>query len=166
MRHRVPITGHAVLMYRRPDGSIGWTRTLRNAVTTEGCNWLLTTNFLGGSVAAAIYGGLIDGAGYTGVNAADTHQSHPGWSEYAALDSLTRPIWTASAANAGLLGTVVPCRFNFTAAGSIQGAFLATVADVGSVAAGTLYNTVVSLTPFDVEAGGQLDVSFAVRLGA
>mgnify|MGYP006946113478 CR=1 FL=1 len=166
MRLRVPITGHAVLVYRRPDGSFGWTRTLRNGVTVQGCDWLLTTGFLGGTVPAAIYGGLIDGSGFTAVSGSDTHMSHPGWSEYAALDSLTRPLWTPLPANGGLLGTQVPARFIFSADGSVKGAFLTTVADVGSVAAGTLYNTVEAATAFDVEAGGQLDVSFAVRLGA
>lgn len=167
MTHREiqPLAGLAILYYQRPDGSHGWTCTVRNGVKIEGCNWLLNTYFRNGPVSPLIYAGLVANAGYVSQSVTDRHDSHSGWNEWAALNSPTRPVWTPGAANGGLMGTSNPARFVFTSAGSIRGAFLSTISQVGSVAAGVLYNTAITRAGLAVEDGGQLDVTFAVRLG-
>lgn len=165
MRSHLHLAGMAVMAYRRPDGSIGWQRVFRNGVTIGGVNWLQESGFRAGTQAPNIYAGLIASAGFTAVNnTTDTHSSHPGWVEWTSLASATRPIWQPSAANGGLMGTLAPAVFLINADGAIKGSFLTTIANVGSTAAGVLYNTAVAQTELDVEAGGTLDVSFAVRL--
>lgn len=165
MNSILSIEGLAILAYRRPDGSFGWKRVARNGVTMGGVDWLQESGFRAGAQAVNIYAGLINESGFTGIdNTNDTHASHPGWVEWTSLASLTRPTWVASAPNGGLLGTSSPAVFSISADGQIRGAFLTTIANVGSVAAGVLYNTAVLLAGLDVEAGGTIDVSFAVRL--
>lgn len=166
MQTRIKFSGHAVFAYRRPDGSHGWNRIVRNGVTMAGVTWLLETNFRLGPPSVNVYAGLIAELGFTGVdNTNDTHASHPGWVEWTSLASAVRPVWLASPANGGLLGTLTPATFNITSDGFIRGAFLTTGANVGSTDPSfVLYNTVVALAGLEVEAGGSLDVSFAVRL--
>jgi len=158
---------HAQLVYRHPDGRLGWFRTIPNKVTIEAVNWLATTGFQGGPQATSIYAMLIASSGYLSSDENDTHASHPGWSEWVALTPATRPIWQPSAANGGTLGTLFPATFTFTGDGFIKGTGLTTVATVGSLAGGVgniLYNTAIATTPLAVATGGTLDVSFVLRL--
>lgn len=163
-RTKVPLSGSAVYFYRRPDGTHGWTRHARNGVTTEGCNWLLETCFRALPQSSLIYAGLITEAGFVTQAVTDTHASHPGWSEWTAINVATRPTWTATPPTGGVIGTLAPASFTITTAGEIRGAFLSTVAAVGSVAAGVLYNTAIAISPMAVEVGGVLDVFFTVRI--
>jgi hypothetical protein len=158
------VSGYAAVCYWNPDGSIGWTGIWQNGVTTEGVNFLLNTGFLGLPQPATIYALLIDQGGYSAVNVADQHNSHPGWNEWAGISNPTRPVWSPAAANGGLMGTGTPARFFISADGQIIGASLTTISGIGSLAAGVLYNTAVAIDPLDVANGGTLDVSFAVRL--
>lgn len=161
----VPVVGHAVLLYTKPNGEFGWTKTIRNGVTVEGCNWLLETVFRGGPPAAIIYSGLISQASYSTTSANDTHASHSGWTEWSSLTLSTRPQWTPAAPVGGLMGTAVAAHYSFTSDGFIRGAFLSTIPTVGSTASGILYNTAIAVAPLEVDNGGTLDVSYSVRLG-
>lgn len=163
--HGLSLSGSASLRYTRPDGTPGWRVNLPNSVTDEGIDWLLNVGFAGLAQSPQLYLGVIDEAGYTGVDPSDTHTSHPGWSEWTAVASVNRPIWIPMAANGGLMGTVSPTIVNITADGQIRGCFLTTVIGVGSVAAGVLYNTVIALAGLDVESGGTLEITPSVRLG-
>ncbi len=158
------VLGQAVLLYRNPDGTVGWARALQNGVKWEGANWLLSVGFLSTPQPAAIYGMLIAEVGYTDQDINDTHSSHPGWSEWTAIVDPTRPVWVPLPANGGQLGTLTPARFNISSTGQIRGFALTTISTLGSLAAGVLYNTAIARDPLDVEAGGTLDVSPAVRL--
>lgn len=161
----IPIVGHAVLHYTKPDGKVGWVRTIRNGVTIEGCNWILNTEFRGGPQSTTIYAGLINNASYSSVSPNDQHASHPGWTELASITVATRPIWVPQPASGGILGTLTAPSFTFTANGFIRGAFLSNIAAVGSTAAGILYNTAVAIAPLAVASGGTLNISFNVRIG-
>jgi hypothetical protein len=161
----VPIIGHAVLHYTKPDGTIGWVRTVRNGVTIEGCNWILETVFRGGTQSPLIYAGLVNSAAYSAVNSLDTHALHAGWTEFSGLLSATRPIWTPAAAVGGLMGTTAAASFSIAADGFIRGVFLSNISAVGSTAPGILYNTAINVTPLAVANGGILAVTFAARIG-
>lgn len=165
-RTALKLRGRAVLRYIRPDGRHGWTRWLPNGVTTSGVNWLLEVGFRGGTQSSALYCGLISNAGFSAVDISDTHTSHAGWSEWTGILQATRPAWVPQPANGGLMGTLAASQFDITADGTIRGCFLSTIDVLGSVAAGTLYNTVAAVAGLPVEIGGTLSVRPSVRIGA
>lgn len=158
------IRGDALLVYTNPDGTPGWSLHVTNGVCYEGLNWLLNTSFLGLAPVQATRVGIISDAGFTGVSSSDTHSNHPGWVEVAAIAGVNRPTWTPSVAGSGLLGTTTPASFTFTGNGNFRGVFLSSVAPIGSVAPGVLYNTAYAVTALPYAIAGTLDVSFTVRL--
>lgn len=164
MNHINRVTGNADLQYWNPDGSKGWRASISNGVTYEGINYLWEAGIRSGFQGSGFRAGLITTAAYIQVSRNDTHDSHPGWGEWTALLSATRPLWTPLPANGGLLGTLTPAHFDFTSAGQIIGAFLSTISVVGSTSPGVLYNTAVAFTGYDVVSGGSLDVSFGLNL--
>lgn len=165
-RTALRLRGRAVLRYIRPDGRHGWTRWLRNGVTWEGVNWLLEVGFRAGTQSPELYCGLITNAGFSAVDINDTHMSHAGWSEFTGYLEGARVAWQPQAANGGLMGTLASAQFNISVAGEIRGCFLATVDTLGSVGAGTLYNTVQAVSGLPVDIGGTLSVRPSVRIGA
>lgn len=164
-RTRLQLSGKASFRYFNPDGTLGWVCHRSNAVTLQGVDWLLNVNFNGLAPSPASYVGLINDAGFVESLQSDTHASHPGWSEWTGISSPTRPAWIPQAANGGLMGTSSASIFNITANGTLRGCFLSTIDAVGSLAAGYLYNTVITLAGLSVSSGGVLYVTPSVRLG-
>lgn len=166
MKTNLALRGRALLWYWKPDGTHGWRVNVPNMVTYEGCNWLLNVNFRGTIPSPVIYLGIITNTLYTGVANTDTYASHPGWSEWTALSSATRPSFLVTApANGGLLTGSSPSTLNITADGQVRGCFLSTASGVGTITGGILYNTVVALTGLTVENGGVLQVTPSIRIG-
>jgi hypothetical protein len=119
------------------DGSVKWTDTIDNLVTTAGKNALLDT-YLGGGTGITPALGLIDSTGWSAVSASDTMASHPGWTESTAYSNATRPAPSFGSASAGSK-TSSATTFNINASATIKGCFLTSQNTKGGTT-GTLYS--------------------------
>jgi hypothetical protein len=106
---------HFVARYK--DGSVKWEEIIRNLVTTEGGNDILTKYFKGSSYSAAWYC-LLKGSGAAA--AGDTLASHSGWSEITAYSG-NRPALTFGTASARSLSATA-VTFTFTGSATVAGA--------------------------------------------
>lgn len=125
--------GYYVATCYDADGNLKWEDSFPNTVMTPGKNDMLN-QYLGASgYTAAFYMGLISSISYSAISAADTMASHAGWTEAGATNVPTysqsaRPTSAWSAASAGAKALTTPLAFSITAAGTLKGAFLTTVA--------------------------------------
>lgn len=133
------------------DGAVKWREVVRNLVTTEGKNDLLTKYFKGSSYTAAWFL-LLKGAGAPA--AGDTLASHAGWSELTPYSG-NRPAVTFGTASGGSLsGNQVSIAINATA--TVAGAGLCTVS---SGTSGVLYNAANFAAARGVEAQDTLNIT-------
>jgi hypothetical protein len=109
------------------DGNLKWAETIHNLVTTVGKNDMLDKYFAGSSYSATWFVGLIDNAGWSAVNAADTMASHSGWAEADEYDEATREAVSWSAASSGSKTASAVTEFTINATITIRGAFLTSV---------------------------------------
>jgi len=135
-------------------------RKICNALTNVGRNDLLD-EYLGngGASSGAWYIGLIDNAGFSAVNVADTLTSHPGWTEltnYAA----DRPQWITAAASGLQINSSTDSVFTFTAGGAVRGFLIASAANGTS---GLLWST-TSFTATSVDVGDKFVVRYRVTV--
>lgn len=141
------------------DGSVRWTDTVRNLVTTAGKNDLLDKYLAGATYTAAWFLGLIDSAGWSAVNVADTAASHSGWTESTAYSNSTRPAPSWGAAAAGSKASTATA-FNINGTATIKGTFLISNSTKGGTT-GILYSAGL-FTGGDraVVNGDRLDVTY------
>lgn len=107
-----------------PD-KLKWQDVIHNLVTTAGKNDMLDKYFEGSGYTAAWYVGLIDNAGWSAVNAADTMSSHSGWAEADEYDEATREAVSFGNASSGSKAADAATEFTINATITIRGAFLA-----------------------------------------
>lgn len=144
------------------DGNVIMTEEIENAVTNEGMNSILNTYFGASTKPSAWYIGLIDNAGYTGVDVADTLASHAGWSEFTNYDEATRQDWTPTTSTAqSVTGSAVSTFTISTGGGAIKGLFVATVATGTS---GLLWATALFSSVANVVDAETFRVTYTVRL--
>lgn len=122
----------------RPDGTVAWSDTFRNLVTTAGKNLALDTVLSGSAYTAAWYLSLIDAAGYSAVAAGDTAASHAGWAEFTGYSNSTRPAPSWGSASGGSKASTTTS-FNINAGGTVKGAILISNSTKGGTT-GTLYS--------------------------
>lgn len=133
------------------DGKVKWAEMVRNLVTTEGKNDLLTQYFKGSAYTAAWYL-LLKGTGTA--DAGDTLASHAGWSEVTPYSGNRPAVTFGTAASGSLTGNQVSISINATA--TVAGAGLCTV-NTGT--AGKLYNAANFSASRNVESGDTLNVT-------
>ena len=150
-------------VYRDPAGRVGWRCAFPNGTTYAGVNYLLNAAFRGAAQSSSWYLGVIDDTGFSGLDPADTLAAHAGWSEFTAVHLGQRPAWTPVAANGGLTSYTTAALFQFTAAGTVRGAFLCDRLAVGP-GSGVLYCTGALAAGRAVAAGGTLSVGYKARL--
>jgi hypothetical protein len=169
---RAPIHGVFSVKCRDADGTLLWSETFDNAVTTLGKNLMLDTTLAGSAyTVVGPYLGLISSVSYTGVAAADTMASHAGWLESGGANAPTmgntRGSCAWSAASAGVKALAAANSFALTGTGTLQGAFLVlgtgAVNTVGSTA-GTLYSAGAFSTPQPVVSGNVVSGSYSAAL--
>lgn len=132
------------------DGTERWRETVRNTVTTEGKNDLLTKYFKGSAYTAAWYALLISSVSYSALAAGDTAAQINGtnsWKEAntgagantPTYSQANRPALTFGTASAGSLATSSASAFSITGTGTIKGAGCVSTDTIGGTT-GVLYN--------------------------
>lgn len=153
------------------DGTLRWSDTIENVVTSVGKN-LALDSYLGASGGSAPggtgpYMGLIDASGFTAVAAADSMGSHSGWSEFTGYSG-TRKTCAWSAASSGSKALSASLTFSVNSTGVIQGGFIV----YGSGAVNTISDPngiLYSCGQFSggsksVSSGDSISVSFTASL--
>ena len=156
-------SGRFQLTSRGWNGKLLGHRAFDNGTTDEGVTYLAAATFLRAAQRANWYVGLIDNAGFSQLLTTDTHQSHPGFAEYAGVYLGQRVAWAPAAASSRLLdapNTVV----SITASGSVRGALLASTPTIGTASGQVLYATGADTDALAVEAGGTVIVAYKLRL--
>lgn len=162
-RQGITPAGRYRLVSRGWDGRLLGVRRFWNGTTEEGVAYVLGAAFRGVAKFPSWYVGLINDAGFAALAAADTHVSHPGWSEYAGLYNSLRVAWVPAAA-AGALMDAANAVISITAAGSVRGAFLASTPAIGNAGGQVIYATGADEEALAVEAGGTVTVGYKLRL--
>lgn len=158
------IIGKYLVECRGEDGSIKWSDTIDNLITTVGKNAMLD-QYLAGSAwtTGTVYMGLKG----TGTAAAgDTMASHAGWSELNITASSGARLATSfSAASSGSKATSAAVSFSVTSSGTVAGCFLV----VGGTATnanttGTLFSAGDFASSRAVVNGDTLNVTYTATL--
>lgn len=160
---RIRPSGVFTMTSRDPHGNVIGSREFHNGATTQGLNHLLDSGFRGGTQYPLWYVGLIDDAGFSAVDPADTHQLHAGWAEYTGLFGGNRGTWTPAAAASGFLDSINVV-LSITATGSVRGALLASQQAIGTTSGQVLYATGVADSALPVVSGGTVTISYKLRL--
>lgn len=136
-------------------GKLKWREIVRNLVTTEGGNDILTQYYKGSAYTAAHYLGLTGGSPTFAL--ADTLASHAGWTE-ATPYSGNRPTLTGNWGTAASksLATSAAISIAITATATVGGGFIATAA---SGTAGTLVGGGAFSADRSVASGDTLNVT-------
>jgi hypothetical protein len=135
-----------------PDGRLKWTELVRNLVTTEGKNALLSIMFDAATQVTTWYCGL---KGSGSANAADTLASHAGWSEVTDYTGNRKAV-TWGSASSGSLAASSAVSFAIDDTATVAGALLASV-DTGT--SGTLYSAGDFAVPRSVANGDTVNVT-------
>ena len=131
-----------------------------NGITDEGIHYNLDTAFTNNDTAeTAWYAGLIDNAGYTGVDASDVMSSHSGWSESTAYSEGTREALSFAAAATRSITAEVSFTMNATV--TIDGIFVVTDSTKGGTT-GVLWSTALYSTGPDLESGNVLTSNYTL----
>ena len=124
----VNLTGKYVAQCFDVHGNLKWEEKFDNLVTTQGKNHLLNT-YLASNTFSAVSGGkvflgIISATGYSAVAAADTANSHTGWTEFSGYSQTDRVKPTFSVASSGSKATSSAAVFSISSANTIKGTFL------------------------------------------
>lgn len=142
-----------------------WLPDQPNGITDVGIHYLLEVGFrsdAGMPVAqeAPWYAGLIDNAGYTGVNPSDTSASHSGWTEITSQydESVRQTLAFGVAASRAITASV---SFTFNASKTVQGIFVINVNTKGG-STGTLWSTALFSSPPALISGNVLTANYSL----
>jgi len=95
-----------------------------NGIVDVGLNHILETEFHSGTPITAWYIGLVNNAGFSAFNNADTMSSHAGWAETSSYDETNRPPWTAGTAAARAITNAVTVDFTISDTLTVKGLFI------------------------------------------
>jgi hypothetical protein len=135
-----------------------------NGITDEGIHYLLEVGFRSdaGSPVAQIapwYAGLIDNAGFTGVDPSDTMASHSGWTESTDYSESVRQTFVFGAAATRAITAQIS--FSINATKTIQGVFVTSVSTKGG-STGTLWSTAEFSSPPSLISGNVLTANYSL----
>jgi len=152
------------------SGNLKWESRFDNTVTTQGKNHLLDTYLAGSTYTAKVFLGLISSAGYSGVAAGDTANSHAGWTEFTSYSQSTRRPPSFSAASSGSKATSTATAFSIDGSGTVKGAFLMANTGTGSAAtksgfSGSLYSAgLFTVGDKSVTSGDTINVTYTASV--
>jgi hypothetical protein len=145
---------------RDASGRLKWREDVHNLTTTEGENSIINVYLRGSTQITSWFVGL-KGAG--AVSAADTHASHAAWTEFTGYSESTREALTLAAASAGASSNAASlAEFTINAAGTVAGAFVASVSTKGSTGAGVLLSVADFSSALTVASTDVLTVTISV----
>lgn len=135
-----------------------------NGITDEGIHYLLEVGFRSDagmpvSQIAPWFAGLIDNAGFTGVDASDTMASHTGWSESTDYSESVRQTLVFGAAAARAITAQVA--FSINATKTIEGIFVPSNSTKGGTT-GTLWSTAIFSSPPSLISGNVLTANYSL----
>jgi hypothetical protein len=143
------------------DGEVIDEQEFPNGIVNEGLNYLLDAAFNGGSPISTWYIGLINNAGFTALNSADTMASHSGWVETSAYTEATRREWTSGAASGRAITNASTVDFSIDATVTIRGIFITSNNTKGGTS-GTLWSTGLFLANVVATSGDTLRVTYTL----
>lgn len=152
------LQGHFKFKLYDALGQLIDTRETKNLVTTPGANHALDVVFGGGSQIDPWYIGLINATPTPAIVNTDTLASHPGWVEFTNYTG-NRQAWDDAAASARAKTSDTNAVFPITSAGTIWGAFVASVATGTS---GTLWSAASFTIALPVSNGNNLNVVYSL----
>jgi hypothetical protein len=142
-----------ILHYR--DGILLNEYRIKNGITNEGLNDLLSSAFIG-TTQHTWYFGLIDGATSPTLDPGDTMASHPGWSENTDFNESPRRTWSPVSSGVGKIVNTSYPEHTMNASATIAGAFITSDSTKGGTA-GVLWSTALfSNGSVELESGDVL----------
>lgn len=153
------------------DGNLKWEDRCHNLVVNQGLQDMNTKYFKGTTYSAAWYIGLVDAAGFTAYDPADTLASHTGWTEttaYSGANRATATFGTATTADPSVINnSLSQAQFNITGSVTVKGAFLTATQDK-LTNTGVLFSVSSFQAPGDrmVVNGDTLNVTYEFSLNA
>lgn len=108
------------------NGNIKWVDDFENLVTTAGLNKYLDSTLKTGVTSPVWRVGLVTGPGTSNTYAAaNTMNSHAGWSENTSYSETTRPVWTPGTISAGSVSNAASkASFSINASITLAGCFI------------------------------------------
>jgi len=130
-----------------------------NGITDVGIHNLLDSGFRGTAQISAWYAGLIDNAGFTGVDPTDTSASHSGWSRSGDYSETVLQTLSFGAAATRLITASVS--FTMNATKTIEGIFVNS-ASTKPMVAGTLWSTALFSSAPSLISGNVLTATYTL----
>jgi len=147
------------------SGNLKWTEEFRNLVVNQGLNSMNNVYFYYSSTSQITtwYMGLMSSV-TTGVAATDTLASHSGWSEFSSYSGSRPSISWASSTTANPSVITSSARsFSITGTGTVEGAFVCSVA---SGTSGVLFSAKTFSASRNVVNGDTLNVTYSLSNAA
>jgi hypothetical protein len=135
MKDSMKMKGEFKLQHWR-NGQLLEERDITNGITNQGKNALLDIMFHNVTPVATWYIGLINNSGFTALAAADTYQSHAGWTELTGYDEAARPAWTEGDAASQSITNATSVDFTIDGTYAVNGIFIASEATKGANGSG------------------------------
>lgn len=152
---------------RDAEGKLKWTEDVENLVTTQGLNDALTQYFKGSGYTAAFFVGLVDNAGFSAFNAADTAAQiggTNGWAESSAYSQSVRQTLTLGTASGGSIdNSSAVATFSINATVTLKGAFTDTNSTKGGTS-GKIYSEAAFSVNRSLANGDTLTVTVTLTL--
>lgn len=150
---------------QKRDGKIIHEEVVPNTITNAGKDDILDVMFDGGTQNTSWYIGLIDNAGFTGVAAADTHDSHSGWTENTDYDESNRPEWAPDEPSSQEITNSTARDFTMNASVSIEGIFISSSNTKGSTSSSPILWSAATFgsTLSGVTSGDVISVTYEVN---
>lgn len=151
---------HAAEFAKDPKATPIWGIEFPNGITDEGIHYNLDTAFTNNDTAETEwYAGLINNAGYTGVDPSDVMSSHTGWSESTDYSETDRQTLAFAAASSRSITAAVSFTVNATV--TIKGLFVVTNSTKGGTT-GVLWSTALYSTAPSLVAGNVLTSNYTL----
>jgi hypothetical protein len=153
------------------DGNLKWEDKCHNLVVNAGLQDMNNKYFKGTTYSAAWYIGLVDAAGFTAYDPADTMASHTGWAEttaYSGSNRATATFGTPTSADPSVINnSASQAQFSITGTVTVKGAFLTATQDK-TTNSGILFSVSSFQSPGDrsVVNGDTLNVTYEFSLDA
>jgi len=139
---------------------------IENSVTNAAFNSLLDTYFGSDAKKPGFFIGLVDDAGFTAVDVADTMSSHAGWVEYTNYTETERQPWAPSgAANQTMFNsTIIEFTIGTVTTDKIAG-LLVSSSNVKGGTVDLLWSTALFPSPAPLTTGESFRVAYALQFG-